>query len=254
MNEENLPESGGMELIEHLRELRAAIIRSAIAIIVGALVAWNFRNELAELFTLPIREYAHTHQIELVAFKLTDVLTIHLQIAFWSGLLIAFPYVMFEFWKFVSPGLYENERKVIGLISIFGMVFFLAGSLFSYVYVVPAAVEFLAKYSEASSFGAKLWLSLPRHVSFVMSLIIAFGIISEVPLFMVALSAFGIIDPKVYAKNRGIALIILAILSAVLTPPDPLSMILMLVPMYGLYELAVWISFLFAKRSNHARR
>ena len=237
-------------IMEHLRELTSTLKRSVAAILVGFTIAWFLRDIITDIFQQPLLDNINPGDATIQVLRVTDVITIHLRLAFYAGLLISMPYILFQIWKFIMPGLFPNERRFFAGWFIAGTLCFVGGTLLGYYYALPRAFSFLVSYSVGSGLEAEMNLSLPEHIKFVTMVLMAFGILAEIPLLMVASCWTGIVSPDWYAKKRGVALVVLAILSAMLTPPDPMSMILMLGPLMIFYEAAIWISRLGLKLSG----
>ena len=228
--------------MEHLRELSSTVKRSVAAILIGFTAAWFLREPITDVFQKPLLDNINPGDATIQVLRVTDVITIHLQLAFYAGLLMATPYILVQIWKFIMPGLFPNERRFVAGWLIAGTACFIGGALLGYFYALPRAFAFLVSYSVESGLHAEMNLSLPEHIKFVTMVLMAFGILAEIPLLMVASCISGMVSPDWYAKKRGVALVVLAILSAMLTPPDPMSMILMLAPLMIFYEAAIWIS------------
>ncbi len=283
-----------MSFFDHLEELRSRLLRSVVAIVLGAIIAGIFHKQIFFALTRSIPElYWHTPLESYFTF---------LKLALVVGVFIAFPYVMYELWRFVSPGLYRKEKKYLLPFIGSAWVLFMAGALFVYFIMLPFISEYLygaglIRASGASRTLEERWLSVAElvlerpagiasateslrleqlreqiqndldrakqgggwdtHVSNVWSvgkyinlaliLFLAFGVAFDLPVVVVTLTMMGVVKPKTLAKTRPVMLVLIFLIAAILTPPDPVSQIMMGVPMYLLFEASLWISVILLK-------
>lgn len=170
----------------------------------------------------------------------------HLWTSVTVGFIISFPYVIWEFWKFISPGLYEKERKAAGsFITISSLLFFL-GVLFGYYVIVPLSINFLGNYSVSDIIERNI--KIGSYISLVRSSLLAAGFIFELPIIIYFLSKIGLVTPAFLKKYRKHALVLVLILSAIITPPDVVSQIIVAIPILLLYEISIFISKVVVKR------
>jgi sec-independent protein translocase protein TatC len=175
----------------------------------------------------------------LVFIAPTEAFFVNLKIAFYAGLFLSVPLILFQVWKFVAPGLYEHERRYSYPFLIASTVLFLVGAVFAYVVVLPIALHFLIAQ------GGELWkpnITLSNYLSFCMRLILAAGLIFEFPVLMYFLAKIGVVTPEFLVKNRKYAVLAAFVISAVLTPPDVFSQILLAVPLFLLFEASVFVA------------
>ena len=164
----------------------------------------------------------------------------HMWTSIYAGIIVAFPYILYEFWKFISPGLKENERSSSrGFIGIASVLFFL-GVLFGYYLITPLSINFLGSYQVSAEVINQF--DLDSYISLVRTSVLACGIIFELPILMYILTKIGLVTPEILKKYRKFALIIVLILSAVITPPDVMSQIIVAIPILILYEVSIYIS------------
>lgn len=164
----------------------------------------------------------------------------HMWTSIYAGFILAFPYVLYEFWKFISPGLKENERKSSrGFITIASILFFL-GVLFGYFLISPLSINFLGSYQVSDEVINQF--DIGSYIALVRTSVLACGIIFELPILIYILTKIGIITPEFLKKYRKYALIIVLIISAIITPPDILSQIIVAIPILILYEVSIYIS------------
>ena len=230
-----------MTLVEHLDELRRRILVSAAAVIVCACVAfWKIQAILSLLMFDPVDHLAF--------FSPAEAFFEYCKLAFFSGLFIASPLVLYHVWAFVSAGLTQKERRVVLFALPFSVTLFLGGAVFAYFFVLPWSLKFLIDFAGPNVYPI---LSISKYLSFVIMLLLAFGIVFEMPVAVMILAKLGIVTPSFLRKNRKIAIVAIFIAAAVITPtPDAFTQCLMAVPMLFLYELSIWISKLVYKKGR----
>ncbi|GIL17143.1 MAG: sec-independent protein translocase protein TatC [Oligoflexia bacterium] len=230
-------------LIEHLTELRIRLKNALFGALVGMIACYNFTEDIFNIIRSPIQPYLKGGGLVFTAPM--DKFIAHLKIAFFGGVILACPWIIYQAWKFVAPGLYQKEKKyALGFI-FSGTVLFLLGVAFSYFLVFPMAFEFLMNYG--GSIDTPM-ITIDQYLSFIVTTSIMFGVSFELPLVLTILGMLGVIDQRFLREKRRYAIVGLAGLSAVFTPPDLLSMVLMLVPMVALYEISVIIVGFFEKK------
>lgn len=238
-----------MSLMGHLGELRRRLTYSAIAIVVFTIAAFVEKKYVFAVLMQPLKHTPYATQ-KLVAFTATESFMAILKISVYAGLIVALPFLLWQFWAFVMPALYENEKR-----SIFPYVglttgLFLGGVAFGYFVVLPIGLKWLLNFS-AGQFT--VMLHVDGYVSFISLFLLAFGAVFELPVIMLLLAWTGIVDYKKMAKVRKWAVLVEAVVAMVITPSqDPVSMMLMLIPLIILYEVGIWLSKLTAGR--RARR
>ena len=259
-----------MSFLDHLEELRWHLIRSVIAILIIAVVAFIFKDFIFDVLLfgpkqkdfITYRWFCSISQslgqgnsfcIDELPFRIQSrtmagQFSAHLWTSILAGFILAFPYIIFEFWKFISPGLYEKERKnARGFIFIASMLFFI-GVLFGYYIVTPLSINFLGNYSVSSEIFNDFDLS--SYIGLLRASVLAAGIIFELPIIVYFLTKVGIITPDFLRKNRKISLVIVLSLSAIITPPDIASQIIVSIPILVLYEVSILISRIVTRRQN----
>ncbi|SMB89868.1 twin-arginine translocase subunit TatC [Deinococcus hopiensis] len=232
-------------LLDHLEELRRRIIISVIFLALGMAAAFQYRLQLIELIKVPLHasEQYQLGHVKLVAVNLTDQFLLSINLSFWVGLALALPFILWQVWAFVSPGLYSHERKW-GLPFIVGAgVSFLSGALFGYKLVLPAMVKFLLDFLGGTVTQMQ---SLSSYIGTITTFLVSFGLAFELPILAVILTRIGIVNHVMLRKGWRFALVGAAVAAAVITPtPDPMNMMIVAVPLYGLYELGVVLSRVF---------
>lgn len=226
-----------MTFIEHLEELRWRIIYSLIGILIGTIVAWIFIDLLVEEVLLrPAKESG----VSLQNLKPFGQIFLYFQIALIAGLIISIPNVFFQFWKFISPALRKHERKYILAIVIFSTICFLAGIAFAYFVMLPLALSFAVQFGTQT---IKNEFAVDEYMSIIISVMLAAGLVFELPMLSFFLSKLGILKPSFMRKYRKHSIVIIMIASAVLTPgTDPVSQVILAVPLVLLYEISILVS------------
>lgn len=251
-----------MTFLEHLEELRWHIIRSLVAILLGTVAAFVFKTIVFDiLFLGPSKPEFFTNQflcqigicinqeeIDLQNLQMSGQFMTHIRISLIMGFILAFPYIVFEIWRFVSPALHNNERNVAqGSILIIWLLFIL-GVLFGYYVICPLSINFLINYKVADS--VVNIIKLRSYISTISSIVLSSGILFQLPVFVLFLSKVGIVTPVILKKYRKHALVIILVLSALITPPDVFSQILVAVPVLVLYEISIAIAKKVEKKSK----
>jgi sec-independent protein translocase protein TatC len=232
-----------MPLMGHLGELRKRLTYVAIVVVVCVIGAFIEKDWV---FFVLLRPLKYTQVTELTTLGVTEAFMQVLKVSIYAGLIIALPYILYQFWAFIMPALYENERRSVLPYVAFTTSLFLAGVAFAYLVVLPVGLRFMVGYG--GEYFNQL-LQAERYITFVSMFILAFGVVFELPLVMMLLAWAGIVDYVKMRKVRKYAVLIMAVVAMVLTPSqDPLSMALMLVPLLLLYEFGIWLSRATAKR------
>lgn len=251
-----------MSFLDHLEELRWHLVRSTLAVVIIACVAFVFKGFIFDVIlfgpkNMDFPTYKFFCQIatyfgvtsefcgESLPFTIQSRLmagqfSAHIWTSIWAGVIIGFPYILFELWRFISPGLYEKERKHSrGFILTASFLFFL-GVLFGYYVVAPLSINFLGSYQVSKEVLNEI--DLASYVSTVRASVIACGIMFELPIVIYFLTKVGLVTPEFLKKYRKIALVIVLILSAIITPPDITSQIVVAIPVLILYQISIYIS------------
>ncbi|WP_019587025.1 twin-arginine translocase subunit TatC [Deinococcus apachensis] len=232
-------------LLDHLEELRKRIIISLVFLAVGLVVAFQYRLQLIELIKLPLHasEQFQRGKVTVVTQGLTDQFILSLNLSFWSGLALALPFILWQVWAFIAPGLYPQERKWALPFVIGAGLSFLAGAVFGYKLVLPAMVGFLLDFLAGA---VTPLLNLKDYIGTVTTFLVSFGLAFELPILAVILTRIGLVNHVMLRKGWRFALVLVAVAAAVITPtPDPGNMLLVAVPLYALYELGVLLSRIF---------
>jgi len=223
-------------LLEHIADLRKAILISVVAVGIASLICFNYNEQLLRVVTLPLRSINQ----QLIVTGVTEAFFVKLELSFLAGFVCAFPIVAWAIWGFFKPALYPHERKYIYILFPITIILFAVGVLFSYFGILPLVLKFFVYIAGEN---LQTMFKVDQYVSFVMSFTIPFGLVFELPVFTFFLTKLGIIKPQMLSKNRKYAILIIVILAGVLTPgPDPISQIMMAVPVYILYEVSILVA------------
>ncbi|KAB5486953.1 MULTISPECIES: twin-arginine translocase subunit TatC [Flagellimonas] len=257
-----------MSFLDHLEELRWHLVRSTLAVVIIACVAFVFKGfifdvilfgpknmdfptyrffcQIATYFGVTSEFCGDSLPITIQSRLMAGQFSAHIWTSIWAGVILGFPYILYELWKFISPGLYENERKHSrGFILTASFLFFL-GVLFGYYVVAPLSINFLGTYQVSSEVLNQI--DLASYVSTVRASVIACGIMFELPIVIYFLTKVGLVTPEILKKYRKMALVIVLILSAIITPPDVTSQIVVAIPVLILYQISIQISKIVVKR------
>jgi len=231
---------------EHVEALRMHLLRSVLGIAVGVGIAFIFTPQMVDFLAVPVGGLG-----ALKAIEVTESVGVFMKVALLAGIAIALPYVAFEFWLFAAPGLRRRE-KFFGLIGIpLALIFFVGGMAFTYYMLLPSALPFLLNF-----LGIQAQLRPQSYFSFVTGLMFWIGVAFEFPLVIYVLTAIGFVQPRVLAQQWRIAIVIIAIVAAAITPTvDPVNMGLVMLPMIGLYFISIGLSFIaYAGRRKPAQK
>jgi sec-independent protein translocase protein TatC len=238
-----------MSLAGHLSELRRRLIYSLIVVVACVIAAFTLKHYV---FAVLMRPLQGTHIDKLTTLGVAEAFMQVLKVSIYSGLLVSSPFILYQFWAFVMPALYERERRSVFVYTIFTTVLFVGGVVFAYFLVLPVGLKFLIDYG-LQDFDRIL--QAERYLSFVSMLLLAFGLVFELPLVMLLLAWSRVVDYIKMRKARRYAIVAEAIVAMVITPSqDPFSMILMLIPLMLLYELGVLLARLVYKRRSRDKQ
>jgi len=241
MDEKKLP------LTAHLQELRKRLIFSFIAVGVGFVLCYAFADSIFNVISSPLIKVMPAGG-SLIFTSVAEAFFTYMKVAFIAGLILTSPFVLYQIWAFVAPGLYQKEKKYVVPFVLGGSLFFALGVLFGYFIAIPIGFKFLLSY--ATDF-IKPMPSMKEYLSFSIKFLLAFGLVFEFPVVLVLLARIGVIDAKMLARRRKYALLLIFIFAAAVTPsPDLVSQVLMALPLIGLYELSILLSKIFGKKSS----
>jgi sec-independent protein translocase protein TatC len=255
-----------MPITAHLEELRRRIVYSAIVLSVAFIVLFNYSGAVLEWLKLPLTMTVHIklaypfffatytqNSVPLYFTSPTEPLWMFMKIAFVAGIFVSMPFILTQLWLFISPGLLPKERRYALPFVVSASSMFIIGGLFCQYFILPFAVKFLIGFG--NEFGSDLQpiLTIGNYVDLCAKLMLAFGLIFQMPLIIMLLARMGIVTPQFLARNRKYAVLINFILAAVLTPtPDAFNMMLMAIPMIVLYEVGIILARIMVKNRDKA--
>ena len=228
-----------MGFLEHLEELRWRLIKSFVSIIFGSILSFSYIDKILSILLLPTLET--TIPINIQVLSVQGMFIIKWFISFISGFILAFPVLIYQLWKFISPGLKVNEKKYVFPIVFFSFSSFVIGISFGYFVLIPFSLEF---FSSIGMGNVENNYSIQYYFSFLSWLLLGSGVIFQLPVVSLMLSALGLLTPAFMRHYRRHSIVSIFILSSFITPPDPVSMLIMAVPLILLYELSIGISWL----------
>lgn len=236
--------------MQHLEELRWRLVRSIIAVFIGAAIALLFSNQVLELLLLPFRKAVEMHAqglapgapapaTRLIFLAPTEGFMVHIKLAIFAGLLISLPYVLYQLWQFVAPGLLEHEKRHLPKIVTFSSLFFFAGAAFCYLVVIRYGLNFLLGFQKPELVAN---ISIKEYLRFVTMLILVFGIVFEMPVLSYFLSKVGLLTPEFMRQKRRYSIVTIFVMAAIITPPDAFTQVMLAMPLIILYEISIWVS------------
>lgn len=244
-----------MSFLDHLEELRRRIIYSIIAVTVGFFACWRYADHIYQFMQQPIMEALHRNRMpeKLVYLNPTEPFNLYLKVAFLAGLFVTSPFVLYQVWLFVSPGLYRHEKRYVFPFMFSTVALFLAGGIFGYKMVYPAALNFLIEYGKQF----QPMITIGEYTDLFLTIIIGMGIIFELPILVFFLSLMGIVTAAWMWRNLRYSILVIFIIAAIVTPTtDILNMCIFAAPMVALYVVSIAIAWLVPRqrRARQARK
>ena len=234
----------------HLDELRKRLIVCFIAVAVGFVVSYGFKEKLFDILVQPLISAMQADD-RLIFTGLPEAFFTYLKVSFLSGLILAAPVIIYEFWMFISPGLYRREKRLLIPVIFLSTVFFVGGALFGYFVVFPYGFQFFLGFATDR---IRPLPSMREYLSFASKLLLAFGLVFELPLALTFMARLGIVSVDFLKKNRKYAILIFFAGAAILTPPDVVTQIMMALPLMLLYEISIVGARLFGKKAADSSR
>lgn len=235
-----------MPFTGHLEELRKCIVICFIAIGIGFIISYGFKEKIFHYLTIPLISAMQADD-KLIFTGLPEAFFTYLKVSLLSGLMLAAPVLLYQFWLFVAPGLYNKERKLLIPIVFLSSFFFIGGALFGYFIVFPFGFKFFLGFATET---IRPLPSMREYLSFSSKLLLAFGLVFELPLIITFLARLGIVTVEFLKKNRKYALLLFFVFAAVLTPPDVVTQIMMAFPLMLLYEISILGARVFGKKKS----
>jgi sec-independent protein translocase protein TatC len=232
-----------MSLLEHLEELRKRLLWSIISLAVAFAPCWIYVRQIFTFLEQPLQKIRPGEK--LVFLGLADPFLLYFKVAALAALFVAAPLLLYQLWGFVAPGLYRKEKLYLAPFLLFGSLFFLGGGAFAYYVAFPMAADFLLKMGE----GFEMQLTVERYFSFLMTMILGLGMMFELPIVILVLSALGVVTPGFLLRHFRWAVIIIFVVAAIITPtPDIVNLCVFAVPAMALYLLGVAAAYLLSPK------
>lgn len=236
-------------LTEHLSELRDRLVKSFIAVGVCFVLAYFFKEQLFKVLIAPLvtaMEQSGT-DAKMIFTGLPEAFFTYLKVSLLAGIMVASPVLFYQFWMFVSPGLYRNEKKYFLPIVILSVIFFIIGALFGYFIVFPYGFTFFLGFSTPN---IQAMPSMKEYLGFASKMLLAFGMVFELPLVITFLARMGLVSVPFLRKNRKYAILLFFVVAALITPPDVITQCMMAVPLMILYEISILGAIVFGKKKT----
>ena len=249
-DKESMPTMG---FLDHLEELRKRVVYSVMAVAAGTGVCWGYRVRIYAVMQKPIMDALRSHGLEqkLVYTNPTDPFNLYLKIAMLAGLFLTSPFVLYQVWMFISPGLYRNEKRYILPFMGSTITLFTLGGYFGYKVAYPRALDFFIGFNGQF----QPMITVGEYTSLFLSIVIGMGLIFEMPILVFFLAFLGIMTPSFMVKNFRYAVLVIFVLAAIVTPtPDIVNMCVFAAPMLGLYALSIGIAWLVHPEQRKARQ
>lgn len=240
-----------MSFFEHLVDLRKRLVNSAVAIGIGAMIGVTIAEKVIGFIARPMQEaLRRAHQPDrLIYTSPAGMINLIISSGLYIGLALAAPYVLYQVWLFVAPGLYKHERKAAATFIFSAVLLFAVGVSFGYFILLPYVLAFLTSFQ--GPFQALI--SINEYIDFILIVLLGLGVIFELPVLIFFLALFGIVTPQFLWKNVRYAILVIAIVAAIVTPtPDALTMLIFMAPMLGLYFLGIGVAYMVVR--NKAKR
>ncbi|MBE9530892.1 MAG: twin-arginine translocase subunit TatC [Proteobacteria bacterium] len=240
-----MDEQAKIPFTEHLEELRKRLIICFTAVGIGFVLSYGFKEKLFQILTRPLIRVMQTGD-KLIFTGLPEAFFTYLKVAFLSGIILAAPVIFYQFWMFVAPGLYDKEKRLMAPIVFLSTFFFVGGAFFGYFIVFPYGFKFFL------GFASEIIRPLPsmrEYLGFASKLLLAFGLVFELPLIITFLARLGMVSVSFLKKNRKYALLLFFVGAAILTPPDVVTQIMMALPLMVLYEISIIGARIFGKKN-----
>ena len=231
-----------MPFLDHLEELRWRIIKSISSILIGAIITFYFVDRIIDFMILPTKSLKNP--LDLQVLKVQGMFMIKWGVALLGGVIIAIPVLTYQLTKFIGPGLHNNEKRIMFPLVFFSYFAFLIGVVFAFVVLIPYSLNF---FTSMGMVEVNNNFSINYYFNFITMLLLGSGVIFELPIIVFILSSMGILTPAFMRHYRRHAVISILILSAFITPPDPISLIFMSIPLAILYEISIGVSWMVKK-------
>lgn len=238
---EPVPDDGSMTLSGHIKELRNRIIVCAVVLVIAICVFLVFSADIVNLLT----EQGRAAGFEFITVAMSEKLIQYFSLSIKAGVVVVIPLAMYEVYAFARPGLRKRERLFFGMVMLTGLILFIIGVLFAYFIAYPNMVNFFMSIEGTDYIVNQV--TLENYINFTLLVYTIFGCVFEIPLVAIILSKMGIVSPTLMKKGRGIAIVIIFVIAAIITPPDVVSQCMIALPMVVLYEFSILLSRIFYK-------
>lgn len=226
-----------LPIIEHIEELRKRLIICAVFFVIALIAGFYVAEPIIKFIQ---HDNEELEALTLNAFKVSDPLTVYLEVSFFVALILTSPVILYQLWAFITPGLYESERKATLKYIPYSFVLFLVGLLFSYFILFPNVMNFMMNLSERLDIQQTIGIN--EYFSFLFKLVIPFGFLFQLPVITLFLSRLGVLNPNLMSKFRKYSYFVLFVIAVLISPPDLISYILMSIPLFVLYEISIAIA------------
>ena len=244
MNNRNID----MPFWDHLEELRWCLIKVLVAIILGAVITYYYCDIILSILIAPAQSL--TLDVKLQVLKVTSMFSVKLIVALFGGIFIGLPVIIYQFWKFVSPAFESRYNVSIFITILFSTLFFILGVSFAYFLIIPFSLSFFTSLTFDPIY-VDYNFTLEGYLLYILWMVFGCGILFQMPVISIFFTRIGIFTPEFLRQYRKYAIVMTLILGAVLTPPDPLSQILIVIPLIFLYEFSILISAIMKRRDLH---
>src|SRR5512132_3727145 len=240
------PDDSQESYMSHLLELRTRLVRSIAAVLIATIVLVPFAKDIYALLAAPLL-HSLPKGATMIATDVTGTFLVPLKVTLMAAFLIALPYVLWQMWAFVAPGLYQHEKRLALPVIVSSFIFFIIGMSFAYFVVFPIAFGFFAGYAPA---GVQMMTDIDKYLSFVLTMFIAFGVTFEVPIVVIVLVRLGMVSIEKLRSIRPYVIVGAFVIGAIFTPPDVISQMLLALPLWLLYELGLQLARFVAVPAN----
>ncbi len=241
--DDNLP------LMEHMMALRKVLVIAAYAIVLGSIIGWFISDLTFAYLATPVTQLK---DIRFITTTPMEPMLVKFKVSLFIGVVLAFPVLTWQIWSFVLPALKHNERKYLYLIVPSSVILFLAGAALCFYLVMPIGVKFLL-FSSGGGVQSTPFVTKTSYLSFILTFLLTFGLVFQLPIVLLILVRLGVLSPQTLAQKRRWAILVIIITVAIVTPsPDYLTQLLLVVPMYLLYEISIWLGYLVVRSKDKA--
>jgi sec-independent protein translocase protein TatC len=240
-----------MPFTSHLAELRSRLVKCVLAVAVAFIACFGFADDIFAVLTAPLRRL-NIRGLQLIGTAVTEAFFTKMKVSFIAAVMLASPVLLWQAWQFIAPGLYDHEKRYTRSFVFFGSFFFIVGASFCYAVVIQQGLAFLLHRYEA--IDIQPLLQVGDYLSLVSRLVLAFGVMFELPVLAFFLARVGLIDHRFLIRHSRYAIVAIALFAAVLTPPDLISQVLLMVPLTLLYGISIAVAYVARFRMNRLER